>query len=288
MAMATKKSPAEEKFALHRIVVAMDSSLHAQAAAEAAVALASRFKAVLEGLFVEDVNLINLAEHPLGRLVNFPSGETSSLDRRNLELHIRSERARAQRTLESMAARLQLRPTFRILRGRVESEIVTAASDADLLVVGFAGRGRLGRGRPGSVALAAIERGPRSVLVYRTGVSASGTPLVCFGGSAGSLKALDAATSLQRESNHEIRVVLVPSENADTTNLREMVDRLASNRGLKATLVECAHPTPQRLCQLAALSDTSGIVIAAENPVLRGDGLKQMLAEAPCPILLVR
>ena len=286
--MATTKSSAEAKFALRRIVVAMDSSLHAQAAAEAAVTLASRFKAALEGLFVEDVNLINLAEHPLGRLVNFPSGEASSLDRRELELHIKSECARAQRTLETMAARLQLRPTFRVLRGRVESEIVTAASDADLLVVGFSGRGRLGRGRPGSVALAAIERGPRSVLIYRTGVSSSGTPLVCFDGSDGAMKALDAATSLQREGNREIRVVLVPSENVETTALREMVDHLLSNRGLKAALAECVHPTPQRLCQLAALFDTSGIVIAAENPVLRGDGLKQMLAEAPCPILLVR
>lgn len=286
--MATTKSPAEAKFAVRRIVVAMDSSLHAQAAAEAAVALASRFKAVLEGLFVEDVNLINLAEHPLSRLVSFPSGEASSLDPRNLKLHIRSERARAQRTLESMAARLHLQPSFRILRGRVETEIVTAASDADLLVVGFAGRGKLARGRPGSVALAAIEKGPRSVLVYRTGVSSSGTPLVCFDGSKDGMKALDAATSLQRENNHEIRAVLVPGENADAAMLREMVDELASHRGLKATLVECAHPTPQRLCQLAALSDTSAIVIAAGNPVLRGDGLKQMLAEATCPILLVR
>ncbi|HSS66088.1 MAG TPA: universal stress protein [Gammaproteobacteria bacterium] len=286
--MVTTKSPAEARFALRRIVVAMDSSLHAQAAAEAAVILASRFKAVLEGLFVEDVNLINLAEHPLSRLVSFPSGEASSLDRRDLERHIKSECARAQRMLESMAARLHLRTTFRILRGRVESEIVTAASDADLLVVGFSGRGRLGRGRPGSVAMAAIERGPRSVLVYRTGVSSSGTPLVCFDGSDGGMKALDAATSLQREGSHEVRVVLVPSENVETNTLRERVDSLLSDRGLKAMLVECTHPTPQRLCQLAALSDTSGIVIAAENPILRGEGLRQMLAEAPCPILLVR
>lgn len=286
--MATNKSPAEARFSVRRIVVAIDSSLHAQAAAEAAVTLASRFKAVLEGLFVEDVNLINLAEHPLSRLVSFPSGEASSLDRRSLEIHIRSERARAQRTLETVAARLKLRPTFRTLRGRVESEIVTAASDADLLVVGFAGRGRQGRGRPGSVALAAIEKGPRSVLVYRTGVSSSGTPLVCFDGSEGGLKALDAATSLQRGSNDEIRVVLVPGENADATMLREMVAGLSSSGGLKAALVECANPSAQRLCQLAALSDTSGIVIAAGNPLLEGGGLKQMLAEAPCPILLVR
>ncbi len=286
--MVTTKSQTESKFALRRIVVAMDTSLHAEAAAEEAVRLAVRFKAVLEGLFVEDANLINLAEHPLSRLVNFPSGEASPLDRRVLERHIRSERARAQRTLESMAARRDLRPTFRILRGCVESEIVTAASEADLLVVGFAGRGRLARGRPGSVALAAVEKAPRSVLVYRTGVSTSGTPLVCFDGSNSAIKALDAAINLQRETNHELRVVLVPSAGVETTVQREMVDELLSGQGLKASLVDCTPPTPHRLCQIAALSDTSGIVVGATNPVVIGDNLKQMLAEAPCPILLVR
>lgn len=286
--MVTTKSPAEVKFALRRIVVAMDSSLHAQAAAEAAVTLASRFKAVLEGLFVEDINLINLADHPLGRLVNFPSGNASPLDRRDLERHIKSECARAQRSLESMAARLNLRPTFRILRGRVESEIVTAASEADLLVVGFAGSGRQARGQPGSVALAAVERATRSVLVYRSGVSSSGTPLVCFDGSESAIKALDAAASLQRETSQEIRVVLVPSAGLETTALREKLDELLSGRGLKAALVECTPPTPQRLCQLAALSDTSGVMIGADNPLLKERGLRQILTEAPCPILLVR
>ncbi len=286
--MAVTKASTEAKFALRRIVVAMDTSVHARAAAEAAVTLAVRFKAVLEGLFVEDVNLINLAEHPLSRLVNFPSGKGSSLDRRALERHIKSECARAQRTLELMATRLELRPAFRILRGRVESEIVTAASEADLLVVGLTGRGRLSRGRPGSVALAAVERAPRSVLVYRTGVSSSGTPLVCFDGSDSGIKALDAATSLQREISHDIRVVLVPTENVSIKALREEAETFLATRGLKATLVDCSPQTTQRLCQLAAISDTNGIVIGAENPMLRGEGLKQMLSDAACPILVVR
>jgi nucleotide-binding universal stress UspA family protein len=286
--MAVKKASAEAKFALRRIVVAMDSSVHAQAAAEAAVTLAVRFKAVLEGLFVEDVNLINLAEHPLSRLVNFPSGKSSSLDRGALELHIKSECARAQRALELTATRLELRPAFRILRGRVESEIVAAASEADLLVVGLTGRGRLSRGRPGSVALAAVERAPQSVLVYRTGVSPSGTPLVCFDGSDSGIKALDAGTSLQRETDRDIRVVLVPTEKSPTKALREEAETLLGNQGLTARFVDCSPQTTQRLCQLASISDSNGIVIGAENPMLRGEGLKQMLADAACPILLVR
>lgn len=286
--MPTVKAPAESRFALRRIVVAMDNSLHAQAAAEAAVELAARFKAALEGLFVEDVNLIKLADHPLCRLVSFPTAEARAPDPVALERYIRGECARAQRTLESMGARMQLRPGFRILRGRVETEIVTAASGADLLVVGVAGRGRHARAHTGSVALAAVEQATRSVLVYRSGVSAGGAPLVCFDGSDSALKALDAAASLQRESDREMRIVLIPSERFKLETLRETIDRLSSDIGLEIHLLECVPPTVERLCQLAALPGVSGVVIGADNPVLKEGGLKKLLADTPCPILLVR
>jgi hypothetical protein len=138
------------------------------------------------------------------------------------------------------------------------------------------------------VALAAVERAPQSVLVYRTGVSPSGTPLVCFDGSDSGIKALDAGTSLQRETDRDIRVVLVPTEKSPTKALREEAETLLGNQGLTARFVDCSPQTTQRLCQLASISDSNGIVIGAENPMLRGEGLKQMLADAACPILLVR
>ncbi len=286
--MPKTKAPAESRFALRRIVVAMDNSLHARAAAEVAVELAARFKSALEGLFVEDADLIKLADHPLCRLISFPTAEARAPDPLALQRYIRGECARAQRTLESMAARMQLRPGFKILRGRVESEIVTAASEADLLVVGVAGRGKRARRQPGSVALAAVERATRSVLVYRSGVSGGGAPLVCFDGTNSAFKALDAAVSLQRESDREMRIVLIPSERFDVETLRETIDKLSSESGLETQLLECVPPTAERLCQLAAHPGVSGLVIGADNPVLKEGGLKQLLADAPCPILLVR
>ncbi len=286
--MPTKKAPAEARFALRRIIVAMDSSVHAQAAAEAAVGLAVRFEAAVEGLFVEDVNLINLAEHPLGRLVSFPSGIAGALDRGAVERFIRYECSSAQRALQTVAKRRGLRAGFRILRGRVDSEILAAASEADLLVVGLAGRSGSSRGRPGSLALAAAERAPGSVLIYRTGVSPSGDPLVCFDGLHGSVKALDAAISLPRENNRKIRVALVPSEAFAATALREKVEKLLSYRGLNAQIVECTPQNLEQLCRFAASSGTNAIVLAAESPVLQGEGLRRLLTNANCPLLLVR
>ena len=44
--------------AIRRILVALDTSPHSQAAMEAAIELAARFEAELAGMFVEDVNLL--------------------------------------------------------------------------------------------------------------------------------------------------------------------------------------------------------------------------------------
>ena len=54
-----------------RIVVALDASSHSHAALAAAVALAGRLQAELQGIFVEDVNLLRLAELPFAREVRF-------------------------------------------------------------------------------------------------------------------------------------------------------------------------------------------------------------------------
>ena len=54
---------------VRRILVAVDASHHSIAALEAAVELATRFQAELLGLYVEDINLLRLAQLPFGREV---------------------------------------------------------------------------------------------------------------------------------------------------------------------------------------------------------------------------
>ena len=53
-----------------RILVALDASAHSHAALAAAVALAARLHAEIEGLFVEDINLLRLAELPFTGLAH--------------------------------------------------------------------------------------------------------------------------------------------------------------------------------------------------------------------------
>ena len=67
-------------------MVAIDSSADATSALEAAAALAGRLDAILEGIFVQDINLVHLAALPVGREIEFPTGRGEILQRKGFAL----------------------------------------------------------------------------------------------------------------------------------------------------------------------------------------------------------
>ena len=123
---------------IRRILVALDASPHSQAALEAASELADVLKAELVGIFVEDVNLLRLAGLPFAREVGYPSGTDRPLDSASMEREIRIQAEQARQTLASVAVRRQIRWSFRVVRGQVATELLSAAQEADLLVLGRA------------------------------------------------------------------------------------------------------------------------------------------------------
>ena len=75
----------EHEIVIQRILVALDASPHSQAALDAAATLAARVSAELQGLFIEDVNLLRLAELPFAREVGSFTATHRRLDARDLE-----------------------------------------------------------------------------------------------------------------------------------------------------------------------------------------------------------
>ena len=116
---------------VRRIVVALDSSAHATAALEAAAALDERLQAELEGLFVEGIDLLNLAGLPFGSEFSLTTGSRRPFDTKALEEQLRQEAARVRRALDAAAQRARVHATFRVARGRVPAEVMAAAEGAD-------------------------------------------------------------------------------------------------------------------------------------------------------------
>ena len=142
---------------IQRILVALDASPHSLAALEVASALADTLKAELVGIFVEDINLLHLAGLPFAREVRYWSVTDRPLDTSSMERELRLQAEQVKQTLAVVAGRRQLRWSFRVVRGQVAAELLTAAQEADLLALGRASWGATRRVRLGATARALLD-----------------------------------------------------------------------------------------------------------------------------------
>lgn len=141
-----------------RVLVALDASPSSQAAARAAVELAVRSKARIEGLFVEDRTLIELSGLGLtapARLLESPEGEWSP---EAVERWLGVQAARARRNLEEAATPHGLTFDFQVVRGHVTEEILRRLPEVDVLVLGRVGWSAGRTGRLGRTAAAILSR----------------------------------------------------------------------------------------------------------------------------------
>lgn len=281
-------SDIKHSFEIRRIVVAIDSSGQSASALDAAAMLAANLHAELEGLFVEDINLARLAALPVGREIQFLTGEARDFTASALETQNREQEFSARRAIAAAAARARITHVFRVTRGLVDVEVISAASNADLLILGMGGGTPGGRRRLGSTARAAAERAPHSVLISKPGVRSIGSPLICYDGSEGAMRALEAAIRLSGAGEKAITVLIVAQDIDHAGALRQQVNEKFLSLPLRPKFLHSAQPAPDQMCRFAAESGADVLVISADSKLLAGAERLKMLEQIACPVLLVR
>ena len=211
------------QWSVRRILVALDASAHSQAALSAAVSLAARLHSEIHGLFVEDINLFRLAELPFAREVRYGEPAARRVERDDLQRKLRARAAVLRHELEALAEENKLRSTFRVVRGAVDSELLAAALDSDLLALGRLGHSFARRARLGSAARTAIARAASSVLLVQPDV-AGGPLLVLFDGSSASRRALATAAYVAGKDGDvaELRVLVWGPDEQTAFDRRQM------------------------------------------------------------------
>jgi len=278
----------EHGFEIHRIVVAIDSSAHAASALEAAATLAAELHAELEGIFVEDINLARLAELPVGREIQFLTGQARDFTAAALAAQNKEQEFSARRAFAAAATRARITHVFRVARGLVDVEVISAAGNADLLILGMGGKSPGGRGRLGNTARAAAERAPHSVLISKPGVRSVGAPLVCYDGSVGAKRALEAAVRLSGVRNKGLTALIIARDMDQAGALRQEVDDRLKASPTRPKFLHSAHPVPDQMCRFATESGADVLVIGADCELIAGAEKLKMLEQIACPVLLVR
>jgi nucleotide-binding universal stress UspA family protein len=251
---------AADKFPIRRILVALDTSPQSLAALRAAVELSAKLEAELMGLFVEDIDLLRLAESPFARELLLPTARATPLDRASMERKLKAHAEQARRAFATIANQAKVNWSFRVVRGRVPAEILLAAAECDLLALGRMGWSLLNRSGIGSTALAALGEAVPALLLSSRATLADRPVLVWWNGTPDSLRVVLAAAELARLGSGELTVLLPPSGHDAGNHLRRQVVDLLKETGIKVHFRHL-HSSSEASFRTAVQSEHPGIIV---------------------------
>ena len=209
------------------IVVGLDGSAGAAAAAKVSIDLAVRLHGVVHGVHVIDATFLE------GAFITDISGAMGFEPFLNLQAQMRAtlddlaEVIRADFANRSQAAGVENQ--FHLERSGVPHGILAAAKLADLLVVGQRGvNARFHEDLLGSTTDTLLRRSPLPVLVVPQTAEVARRPLVAYDGSPKAVRALQQAAELSRALELPLTVATVDQkEDRARTRLDEAARYLA-------------------------------------------------------------
>jgi nucleotide-binding universal stress UspA family protein len=276
----------QPRWSIRRILVALDASTNSREALATAVNLASTLKSEIHGIFVEDVNLLRLAELPFAREIQFANHTLRQLEINSLQRQLRARAAILRRELEEVAGEHQIASNFTVSRGQVERELMAAAGDSDVLVVGRLGHSLLNRMRLGSTARAVMARAASAVLLVKADVSA-GPIIALYDGSVTGLRALRLAAELA-EQGGDLRVLVWGLDEEEAFARRQLAVREVDEFTIEPQFQHLSGDLPLRVLQWVNRQKGNLLLLGGGEHNLPQDILDVLLAEAEQHVLVIK
>jgi nucleotide-binding universal stress UspA family protein len=154
-----------EPICVERILVALDKSSHSLAALQAAIELARHYHATLKGVFVEDINVLNLAKMPFHQEVGEYTATVREISMDGLSREISVQSRWVTHFFQKSINQTDVDADFAVLRGNIYEMVNKESQACDLVVIGKSGTHPLGRRRHGSTAKALIKHHLKPLLL---------------------------------------------------------------------------------------------------------------------------
>lgn len=277
----------------NRILVPIDGSEAASAAAGYAIQLSTIFDSTLIALHVVDVRLI---EGPVLQTIGSMWGD--------IPLPVRQEgvsrtlRERGGAHLDALVARAQAvdRPIETALETGIASEvIVERARGVDLVVMGRRGEyAEFGSHAVGATVGAVARRSSRPVLVCPRGSDALMRPIVAYDGSDHATRALEIAVEYTEKRGCPLHLVCVRDDVNEAGRILDEACDYARGHSVKPTALALeGDSVPERILAAATDIDADLLVMGSFGKsrlkeFLLGSTTETLLASFNHPILLYR
>jgi len=273
---------------IRSIAVGIDCSPHSLASLKTAADLASRMHAELLGIFVEDINLLRLTELPFCQEIRQYSPAPEKIESTELERMLRSQARQAEASLQREAEIFRVRHSFSVRRGNVPKEVVAAALQADLLVLGRSGRSPTCRKGLGSTARNALSGSLKSILLMHEGYAAENEAvLVLCDGSDASKAALAIAIRMLRPGN-TLHILLLPQYEGHEHLLESELSGQLPPGILRVEYHVLPHVSDSRILARYIRMADSGLLVLSDRMNLPAETVHNLINDIDYPILLVR
>ncbi len=250
-----------------RILVALDSSACGQAALQAAVLLATSIRAELEGLFVEDEDLVRLAGLPFAREIDVTSASTRPLQVADMERELRAVSEKTEKAFARALQQLDLAWKFRTIRGAIVRASLDAAGDADMLVIGQHGRS---------------SRGIAADYLARTTARRDGVVAV-FDGSNSAFRAIELGQTLARANSTALTVLVLSSEGEEDAAKCAV---WLQQHSIHAEIDRSLSATDDALIQYVRKFTPGLLLINRDSRYLNESNVCEIINQFDCPLIL--
>ncbi len=270
---------------IRRILVALDASPPSLAALEAAAALAARLHVALQGLFVEDIQLLQVAQLPFSQEIGHFSASRRQLNTARIERQLRVQAKRARRIFALTGQRMQVSSEFHVTRGAVTPEVLAAVRDTDLLVLGQAGWSKIRAKQLGSTARTALAAAPNLMLIVQAGGHLGPPVQVLYDGSPAAERGLLLAEALM--GKEQWLTVLLLDGVAELAARHNQVQAILRHR-INIEYRTLTQSNVSRLLRLVETKSTGLLIMPLKPAPLAEDALLTLLPQIKMPVLLVR
>jgi nucleotide-binding universal stress UspA family protein len=274
---------------IRRILVALDASTSSLNALQTAVDLAARFDAELLGLFVEDINLLRLAQLPFAREISFFSSRSRRIAPQEMELQLRTQAARIRKVLAGAAERFGVHWEFRTARGDVGTEVLSAGDEADLVVMGKIGRSLPGIQRSGSTVRTLLLQRTGMTMILKTRVQFIRTPVVAvYDNTVSSGKILDTAVYLAQLHDAPLIVFIVAETVEEAEAHKHHASEHLRHLGIQVGFRHLIKPTVSELADHIRRDTMGPVIIPCLEGWFEGEKLCSLVDKIANPVLLIR
>ncbi len=278
--------------AIRRIILALDATQGSGAMLSAATALAARLEAELEAVFLEDEDLLRSAALPFVRRINLLSATAETFDAAATERELKLLAGQLRRTLAAEAGRMKVPWSFRVVRGRAETEVPAAAKGCDLVVFARTGEGAGPYMRGGWALRAAAVHCPGPVMLLPGRAPDMAGPVVALYDGGNSENVLRLAARLADVQAQPLIVLAAAGTPAAAAELAERAKIWLETRQIAAEVRAAVANSVDRLIELVRAcrgrEEGGTMVVDATARLMQDSGSIMALERLEGAVLLVR